>query len=228
MTDQGILARQLARWAPGMVGTQHNGHLPESQPWWGVGWRWGSGGGRERVEKNLTEGREEWRRDRSHIKRFMPATTPRSLNIRFYLILWSKLPTSVCTDRAMFTDMMETVSEVTERAEWTANRFPMLTQKREEFPGTLQGVLCTLLTRAVGICHGDGIQSRLPQSRSPKTVPEACLPRVFRRRKPDVDGRVKGLDYLPPCPAPLRKESYFTDLNVFDMAKMFILSAISK
>lgn len=82
--------------------------------------------------------------------------------------------------------MMETVSEVTEMAEWMANRLPMLTEMREESSGTLQGVLCTLLTRAVGICHGDGIQSRLPRSRSPKTVPEACLPRVFRR-KPDVD-----------------------------------------
>lgn len=96
----------------------------------------------------------------------------------------------------MFTDMMEIVSEVTELAEWMANRLPMLTQKREESPGTLQGVLCTLLTRAVGIYHGDGIQSRLPQSRSPKTDLEVCLPRVFRRRKPDVDRRVKGLDHL--------------------------------
>lgn len=134
----------------------------------------------------------------------------------------------------MFTDMIETVSEVTELAEWMANRFPMLTQKREESPGTLQGVLCTVLTRAVGICHGDGIQSWLPQSRSPKTVPEACLPRVFRRRKPDVDGRVKGLDHLffhlfhLFFHHLLRRESSFTDLNVLDMAKMFILSAISK
>lgn len=96
----------------------------------------------------------------------------------------------------MFTDMMEIVSEVTELAEWMANRLPMLNQKREESSGTLQGVLCSLLTRAVGICHGDGIQSWLPWSRSPKTIPEACHPRVFRRRKPDVDGRVKGLGNL--------------------------------
>lgn len=153
-------------------------------------------GGETGGEKSYGGKRRVERRDRSRIKRSMPATTPRSLNIRFYLILWSKLQTNVCTDRAMFTDMMEIVSEVTELAEWMANRLPMLTQKREESPGTLQGVLCTLLTRAVGICHGDGIQSRLPQSRSPKTDLEVCLPRVFRRRKPDVDRRVKGLDHL--------------------------------